>query len=99
VQRSRGAKARDAKARDARTRGWGRAKGQSQNAIAHLCPLHTTNRPTLSKHILLAMSKCEVDFGIFDQGVKQFLMKKLFLKNIRVINVFDIYTATLYGLS
>jgi hypothetical protein len=39
-----------------------------------------------NENLLLAISKREVDFGIFDQGVKQFLMEKLFLKNIRVMN-------------
>jgi ABC-type amino acid transport substrate-binding protein len=39
-----------------------------------------------NENLLLAISKCEVDFGIFDQGVKQFLMEKLFLENIRAID-------------
>jgi polar amino acid transport system substrate-binding protein len=36
--------------------------------------------------LLTAIGKQEVNLGIFDQGVKNFLMEKLSIKNIRVIN-------------
>jgi polar amino acid transport system substrate-binding protein len=38
-----------------------------------------------NEDLLLAISKREADFGIFDQGVKQFLLEQLSINNIRAI--------------
>jgi polar amino acid transport system substrate-binding protein len=39
-----------------------------------------------NEDLLVAIGKNEIDFGIFDRGVKEFLAEKLSIKNIRVIN-------------
>jgi hypothetical protein len=39
-----------------------------------------------NEDLLVAIGKQEVHFGIFDRGVKQFLIEKLSVKNIRAIN-------------
>jgi polar amino acid transport system substrate-binding protein len=39
-----------------------------------------------NEYLLAAIGEQDVHFGVFDQGVKQFLMEKLFIKNIRVMN-------------
>jgi hypothetical protein len=45
--------------------------------------------------LLAAIAKSEVDFGMFDQGVKQFLIDKLSIKGINVIQSLT-FTRQLY---
>jgi polar amino acid transport system substrate-binding protein len=56
--------------------------GEDVKALNQQCTVHYQN----NEDLLVAIGKQEVHFGIFDRGVKQFLIEKLSVKNIRAIN-------------
>jgi hypothetical protein len=65
--------------------------GEEVNALDPKCKIIYKD----NENLLSDIGKKEVNFGIFDQGVKNFIMEKLFIKNIYVINALT-FTRQLY---